>query len=204
VAAAAVVGNYTVALAVAQIGLLLPRALSSVVLPRIATLHASEAVGEREMVESKSMRHGALLALGTGLLLCAAALVLPLVYGKDFTEARTLLLLLTPGTVALGLSAVLVATLLGHGRPHDLLVVSLISTPLALILYGLMIPPWEGEGAAIASSIAYIFGAVLIWRRYARVIGIGSATALIPRRDDLADYRALIARARARLRARRD
>ncbi len=117
VAPAAAVGRYALAVSATTLLLLLPRALSTVLYPRIARLSAGE-IADREMVETKSLRHVSLIVGVTTLGLAAALelLVVP-VFGAAYRSTTDLGLILLPGAAAMGLSQVLGATIIGRGKP---------------------------------------------------------------------------------------
>src|SRR5207248_11497980 len=102
------------------------------------------------------LRHAALAVAATALVLALAleVLVVP-VYGKDFRAAIDLGLILLPGAALLAISAVLVATMVGRGKPQFSLYVVLVTTPVTIALYATFIPWLHGTGAALASTISY-------------------------------------------------
>jgi O-antigen/teichoic acid export membrane protein len=200
VAAQATVGHYAIAVSVTTLGMLLPRALSSVVLPRVAALDASAAHAERGMVVSKSVRHGLILIVATTALLTGGLFAVPLVYGDEFEPAVGLGFILLPGIAALGVANVLSATVVGSGHPGYALRVAAIVTPVTIALYLGLIPPFEAEGAALASSVSYTATAILTWRYFRKITGL-SPRELLPGREDLGDYRALARRVLARARS---
>jgi O-antigen/teichoic acid export membrane protein len=197
------VGRYAIALAVGEIGLLLPRALTSIVFPRVAALESSARSDEQTMVTEKSVRHALLLMPGTAVLLVVALFAIPLVYGDDFSEATGMGLVLVPGVLALGLANVLGATITGKGRPRYLLYGTLFVTPPTLLLYGLLIPPFEAYGAAAASALSYTALAIANFFYFRRVTSSHGVRRLLPGRDELGDYRALWRGAKARFASRR-
>jgi len=195
-ATAADVGHYAVAVAVTQVLWLLPGALNDVLFPRIAALsaRAGTASGEeaRALVETKSLRH-VVLIVGVSMLVLAAALVLLVVpvYGPDFRPAIGLGLILLPGVAAIGLSGTLTATIVGRGHPGYSLAITLITTPLTLALYLLLIPALDATGAALASTASYLATFLLAAVFYHRATGTSVLPRLVPTRSELADYRAL-------------
>ncbi len=197
VAAAATVGHYAVALIVTELGLLVPRSLAAVVMPRVAALHAEPAVDEREMVVSKSIKHSVLLTLPVAVVLAAAVGLIPIVFGSAFSEAVGPGLILIPGVLALGVASVLNANMIGAGHPRYALYISLIATPLTLALYIGLIPPFEIWGAAAASTASYLLSTVLAVHYFRRSLGQLPLAEILPGRDELHDYRLLVGRARA-------
>ena len=192
VAAGSVVGRYSVAVAVTSVVWLLPRALSAVLLPRVAALSAggAEERTSRDLVEAKSVRHAVLLVGVPSLALAAGvALLVPLVYGREFAPAIGLALILVPGAALLGIANVLMATVVGRGRPGYSLAGALVSTPVTVALYLLVIPPFGARGAAVASTVSYALSFLLSTYFFRRATGVRVTSCLLPTRDELEDYR---------------
>jgi antigen flippase len=200
VASTAVVGRYSLAVAVTALVWLLPGALSEVLFPRVARLRGCEAEVAREMVETKSVRHAS-LAVATTTLLLAAALVLLVVpvFGEGFRPAVTLGLILLPGAALIGIASVLAATIVGRGKPIYTLYGALVVTPLTVLLYAALIPWLHAEGAAVASTLSYFGSFILTARFYRRVTCRPVLPLLVPTRSELSDLRALPGAIRARL-----
>lgn len=198
------VGEYAVALAVAELGLLMPRALNAVVFPRVAALeHAAGEEAQQEMVIDKAGRHVLLQAPAIAALLVIGLLLVPFVYGEGFRGALVPGLILIPGILGLGLTNVLGAAVTGKGKPEYLVYAWLLVTPVSLLLYVLLIPALGAEGAALASSAAYLLNALATLWFFVRTTGDASLRRLLPGREELADYRLLARRARSAAAARR-
>ena len=189
------VGQYSVAIAVTSVLWLLPQALSDVLFPRVAALSASHAANAEEalaMSESKSLRHTALVTvLVTGVLAAALLFLVVPIYGPAFRPAIKLGLILLPGAALLGLVGPLSATVLGRGHPRMMLAVTLVTTPITIALYVVLIPTMKAPGAALASSISYATTFALTAFFYTRVTGHNALRRMIPTTSELNDYRAL-------------
>jgi O-antigen/teichoic acid export membrane protein len=193
VASAAAVGRYAVAVAVTQVLWLLPQGLSDVLFPRVAQLSArDDSETHREMVEVKSLRHVTLTVAVSAVVLALALLLLVVpIYGESFRESIDLGLILLPGVALIGVSGVLSATIVGRGKPIYSLYIALITTPLTIGLYAVLIPALDAKGAAIASSASYAASFVLACLFYARVTGRNPLPLMRPGRSELEDLRAL-------------
>ena len=75
-----------------------------------------------------------------------------------------------------------------------------VSTPVTLILYAILVPWLEADGAAIASTLSYVLSTVLMYGFFVRVTGIRGVRLLVPGRDEIDDYRRLLGDVRRRLR----
>jgi O-antigen/teichoic acid export membrane protein len=202
-ATAADVGVYSVALSLTSVAWVLPQALQTVVFPRAASLDESAVIGEATSAQSdeavaRAIRHGVLLTIPAGLAVAALlAIGIPLLYGRKFHETIPLGFALLPGVLLLGVGKVLGSVVTGRGYPRYALYTAAISAPLTLGLYFGLIPPFHASGAAIASSLSYALSAVIVLVFFRRVTGIALRTALLPGREDVADYGALFRLARS-------
>lgn len=195
VASSVVVGQYSVAVAVTSVLWLLPAALAEVLYPRVAHLHARDdetAAEQLEMVETKSVRHVALAASVTAVLVALALLFLVVpVFGSEFAPATNLGLILIPGAAAIGIAGTLSSSIVGRGRPSYSLYSALIVTPVTVLLYLLLIPWLDSTGAALASTISYGLSFVVASFFYYLATGRRVYRLLIPTHSELDDLRAL-------------
>ena len=195
VASAVAVGEYAVAVAMTSVLWLLPGALADVLYPRVAHLHGREdesAAEQLEMVETKSVRHAALIAVVSALAIALAlvVLVVPL-FGSEFAAATELGLILLPGATLIGIAGVLSSTIVGRGKPAYSLYSALIVTPVTIGLYLSLIPWLDATGAALASTISYALSFVVASAFYYRATGRRVHRLLKPSRSELDDLRAL-------------
>jgi len=200
------VGHYSVALAVTTVLWLLPQALSDTLLPRIASLGSRMREGDvdlRAFVEAKSLRHTALIVYVSTIGLAAVlVLLVEPIYGPAFEPAVDLGLILLPGVALIGISGTLTASFVGRGHPEYSFAITLITTPLTIALYLILIPAHGATGAVVASTISYTVTFLLAAFGYWRVTGANVLSRLVPTRSEFADYRALGATIRQQLAAR--
>jgi O-antigen/teichoic acid export membrane protein len=201
-AAQATVGHYTIAVAVTTIGLLAPRSLFMVVLPRVASLEDASSRAEQRMVLEKTARHAFILGAGTACLLVVGVLLIPLLYGSRFEPSVTPGLILIPGVAMLGVATVLAGATTGKGLPEYSLYTALLVTPPTVLAYLLLIPALEEVGAAVASTGSYAAQGLVGLYFFRRATGFPPLRTLVPRGDDMRDYRHVAARARSRFRSR--
>ena len=201
VAAQAVVGHYAVALVVTEVGLLIPRSLAAVILPRVAALDQAGSADQRDFVIVKSVRHAVLLVPAMCVMLTVAVLLIPLVFGSDFSEAVGPGLVLVPGVALLGAAGILSSNAVAAGRPDLVLRASLFVFPVTLALYAVLVPAFEIWGAAVGSTIAYTLASLAYLIAFRRAVPDAARRGMLPGREELRDYRELWARAR-RLRSR--
>jgi O-antigen/teichoic acid export membrane protein len=187
---AAEVGHYAVAAAVVTVLSMIPWAVSSVLLPRVAALSGEQDTEQSAFVEGKALRHTVLVLVAAAVVLVPVLLVaVPLVYGEDFRPAATLAILLLPGIVLVGIASVLVSATAGRGHPRYAMLNGLIATPIAIALYVILIDSDGATGAAVASTIAYAVSFVLAAYFYRRATGT-PLSIMLPTKTELLDYRA--------------
>jgi O-antigen/teichoic acid export membrane protein len=194
VAATATVGHYSVALSVTSIMFLLPRALSTVLLPRIAALDTGATDTERDAVTVKGVRHSVLASLATGVAIAGGCFAIPLVFGQEFKPAVVLSLILLPGSAALGVANVMWAAVTGKGHPEYALYAMAIITPATVAMFLVLIPAIGATGAALASTVSYAATAAAGLYYFRRATGIADLPRLLPGRAEIHDYLALTRR----------
>jgi O-antigen/teichoic acid export membrane protein len=155
------IGFYSIAFAAAAAVLLVPLAITGVLLPSIATLHGAR---EPARIRSGYARAARLLLLFSLPLIAAGIalgpMLIELVYGSSYSEAGPLLVILllpAPFVVVGNLAGVLLAA------TEKLMVPTVIGTVAAVLNIGLsflLIPPYDSVGAAIANAIAQLVYAV--------------------------------------------
>ena len=193
-AATATVGVYSVAATTTAIGLILPQSLAVAVMPRTAALESAASRGEGTLEDAavsdaRASRHTLLLLPVSALLVGALVVVgIPLLYGSEFDDGVEYGLLLLPGTLLLGLAKVFSSVVIGRGYPRYTLYTVLLTVPLTVAAYLLVIPDAGATGAAIVSSASYALTALVTFLYFRRVTGISSRDALLPRADDLRAY----------------
>jgi O-antigen/teichoic acid export membrane protein len=124
----------------------------------------------------------------TLLLLVLLFVGVPLLYGEAFHDTTALGLVLLPGVLALGFGKVLTAATSGRGYPKYALWTVAIVTPITLALYFVLVPAIGAMGAAITSTISYVFTTILSYVYLRKVTGIRFRALAVPVASDLQDY----------------
>lgn len=198
-ASSAEVGKYSVAVAAAGIGLILPVALATAVLPRTARLRGASLRGEvtiddADLSDARACRHTVLMlplsALVVSVLLVAGV---PVLYGEEFHRSIALGLVLLPGVLLLGLAGVMTSIVQGRGRPDYALYAVLLTAPPTVAAYLLVIPDAGAMGAALVSLCSYAASALVAFFFFRRTTGIGGRTAFVPKGEELGAYRDVLA-----------
>jgi O-antigen/teichoic acid export membrane protein len=192
---AAEVGKYTVAVAVAGIGTILPSALSSAIIGRTATLTGAAARGEIEaddadLSDARACRHTVLMLPTSAAVVAVLLFVgIPIFYGAEFHRSIELGLILLPGVLLLGLGQVMTSIVQGRGRPDYVLYAVVMTAVPTIAAYALVIPDYGATGAAVVSLCSYAASAIVGYWFFARTTRITAHRALVPTAADVRAYR---------------
>lgn len=202
------VGVYSIAVSVTALGWVLPNAVQTVLFPRVATFDAATRADQitakdADAAACKAVRHSVLIMGPTAVMLVVLVVLVPLIYGPAFAQSTGLGLILIPGVVALGVAKVLSAVFSGRGFPRYALYTTAITVPITLVLYGVLIPPLDATGAALASSLSYLVTMALSVVYFRKATAIPLRAALVPSRAELVEYADALRSAARRLGDRR-
>jgi len=170
-------GYYSVAVVVAQGMLLVPTAVGTNLIPRVArgSTHARAA----EIFRSMAFLYGGLCLLAT--LLGGPAIELLL--GDDFSDSVPLFYWLLPGIFSLGMVTILSFHLSAYGYPLEGIAIWALCVALNVILNVVLLADEGAYIASLASSVCYTLALVLHIRLFARIAG--GYRMLVPRSGDL-------------------
>lgn len=193
----AAVGHYTVAVGLGESVWWISSAVAMVLLPRLTQMDSERA---RKMTPLISRNVLFVSIAAAAALIVVSPILIRVLFGGDFTPAQTPLLLLMPGVIAASAGRVLGSYLFSQGRVIYNTYATFIALGVTLALDLVLIPTLKIEGAAIASSVAYVvsLAATLYW--YRQVSGGGVWDALIVRPSDRHFYVELWHKLRARVR----
>ena len=197
---AADTGVYAVTVSITSLVWIVSQPLASVVLPRNAMVTAGSDPGLSPVIpksgQGAAVRHAVLISAAATLAVIPLLVVAPFVWGSGFGRITELGLIMLPGVALLGVGRVMVAAFSGRGAANDALLVGLVSFPLTVIAYFLVIPDHGSTGAAIVSCCSYAAAALLAAFLFVREPGTSLRDALVPRAEDIGDYISLARRGR--------
>jgi O-antigen/teichoic acid export membrane protein len=172
-------GVYAVAGQMANLLVLLPGIVATLLFPRVAA-----APDPNAHLTMRVTRHIAFVMFFVSLGAVAFAFALPLIYGPSFTNSTLQLLILIPGVYLFGIEAVLVQHFTGSGLPLALPVFWLIALLINLAFNFVLIPDYGATAAAVVSTSTYalIFALVAVYFRVKT--GNALSAALVLRRDE--------------------
>jgi stage V sporulation protein B len=191
------VGFYSLSTSLAERVWLPLNAVHAASLGKITQLPREEAA----ILTAKVARAALLITASVALPLAAASpWLVPLLYGPEFAESVLPLVLLLGGTIAFAIMFVLNSYILGQmERPGLLSIIGWLQLGVSVPLY-LGLIAWLGiVGAAIASSLTYLFAMAASLVVFMRDAKMGPGQVLVPRRSDFADYGRVLGRIWRRL-----
>ncbi|MEU5908110.1 O-antigen ligase family protein [Micromonospora sp. NPDC047467] len=158
-AGAGAVGVYSVAVPFAEMLLVLPVALSLILVPAIA--HGG---ADWHTVRRMSVRTLLITAVGAGLLAAVAPLAFPLLFGPEFAEAVPVLWAMLPGLIVLAVARTAQSYLTAVDRPGPPTLAAVSAAVAGLLAMVVLIPRFGTVGAGLAVSTGYVlYGLVVGW-----------------------------------------
>jgi O-antigen/teichoic acid export membrane protein len=184
---AAEAGVYAVASQVANLLLMMPGVIATLLFPRLASYQ-----DQRGEFAIRVTRHASFVML----IMCAAAaagsFLLPLIYGPRFADATIQLLILLPGVYLVGIESVLVQHFSGIGLPVAIPIFWVVTLAVNVGLNLVLVPAFGGRGAAYASVISYALIFVLVVFYFRVKTGNQLSAIFLLRRRELRDLFATI------------
>lgn len=177
------VGLFAAASALVLRTMLLPQALSTVILP-----HVGEAMdGSPDLVARTCRATGLMLAIGLGVLALVAPVIIPMALSDAFEDAVPLILLLSIGAWARGTTLPLASFFIGINRPGVVSITTVFELACNAALIGPMYVYWGIRGAAVGVAIAYVLTSFLRVAFFRAVSGHKSLGIWLVTTGDIAD-----------------
>ena len=183
-------GVYSVAVAWAEALWYLPTALAAVQRPDLVRAVREEAA----RIASRIFRAAMLVTAVCALVMALAAPILCVtIFGEEFSDSVNMLRVLVIAAFGVGSVKLLGSALVTQGRPGLQSVAIGAGFVLSVALDILLIPPFGGQGAAVAAATAHTVAGLVVCAIFLRTIG-GSPADLIPRFGDLRWFAAKLSR----------
>lgn len=177
----AALGQYSLAVVLAETVLLGSDSLAIAILPR----QMGNTLKEAASTALRGARANGLLGIGLAAVWAAAGMaVIRVFFGPAFAPAYLPLVGLLPGMVFLGMQRVCGAPALRTGRPGRITAIYAVSLVCNAALNLWWIPTWGALGAALASSVSYGLGALLFLAWTAQLAGAPLSEGMVPTRSD--------------------
>jgi O-antigen/teichoic acid export membrane protein len=174
-------GYYSMAVGLAEMVYFLPKAVSTLFFPHVASSPREDADRQVPLVARVTM----LVTGGFAILLVPAAIVLIWVILPAYGPSMPPLLVLLPGCVALSSSYVLNGYLRGIGRPGVTSTISVVSLIVNVVANVILIPRFGIVGAAAASLVSYSLTSLALSVVAARMAQVRLIDFWIPRLSDV-------------------
>jgi O-antigen/teichoic acid export membrane protein len=150
-------GVYAVASQLANLLMVLPAVIVTILFPKVAASDDKQGV-----LAMRVTRHTSLVMF----IVCAAtvpiAFALPIVYGSAFSDSTIQLLILLPGLYFLSVQSVMAQQFLAWGVPATISVFWILTAVLSVTLNLILVPKFGARAAAVDSTISYLFIFVLV------------------------------------------
>lgn len=182
----AAAGQYSVALTIGALSTMLPFALTLTSFPRLAALPDVEAVPMTMRLNRAVIASALVASVGIG---AVSPVFIPLAFGRAFGPAIKPTFILLLGGILAGSQYLLARARAARGMPGLLLRSYLLNTVVMVLLDLLLIPRFNVNGAALASTIGNAAGLIVSCQ------GTRAADALLRMRDFLPgidDFRDLL------------
>lgn len=150
------IGIYKAALVLVEFLWLVPQSVQWALIQRVSDYWEYDELSEISAVATRATQYVSLLTILLALGLAALAdTVVPLYYGREYSEAVTPLLILLPGTAALAIGRPLFGITKASEKLRPLIAATGFTAGLNLILNAVLIPQYGVNGAAAASTAGY-------------------------------------------------
>ena len=180
------VGLYAIGVLVSESLWQIPHAAATALFPRTVRTVDEGATEFTCLI----VRHVLLVACVSGVALALVApFLIPIIFGARYSASIAVVWWILPGTIALAVGKVVSADLAARCRPGFSSIFACVSLIVTAFLDFILIPRMGINGAALASSAAYLMDAVLLTVALKFVSQVRWKALLVPTRADLALYR---------------
>jgi len=178
------VGHYYVAVTLGEMLWYLPNAVGIVLFPILA------GGGEKDsrLTMASARNNLLLITLMSVVVFVGAELIVSVFFSAAYLPAVQPLRAILPGIVGFSLAKILSPDLINRGLARVIAAISLGCLMLNVIFNLFLIPLYGATGAAIASSISYLAGVVLLVGIFRKVTGSGLREILMVNGQDIQGY----------------
>lgn len=185
------VGIYSVAVGMGERFWIPATAISSVLLPRIASLEGQE--DTRKLITPIMSRLVFWLSLAMAIIIWPLiSWIISLLYSTEFQEAASPFRFLLPGIVFLNTTKILSNDIAGRGKPHINVYQSAIALSFNIVANIILIPKLGASGAALSSTISYSLLAILTIFAYRRITNIPWQELILLQRVDFLRMKSIV------------
>lgn len=178
-------GLYSTATNIIEKLMFIPGAIVYALLPKVT----SQSLDKVMALTSKASRHTFLLTFVVmGLFSIFIGPILIFLYDVEYAPAKYPFWWLAPGILFLSIGRVYSTLLLGIGKVHYAFYYSIITLILNTVLNIVLIPLMGINGAALGTSIAYMFQTIMMYYAFRKETKVPVSELIILKRDDFAVY----------------
>ena len=152
--------NYVQCGKIGQYFIYLPSIITSTLLPYISSQEVAKDYDSWKKIFNPFFK---ILIIASILILFLGKYLYPLLFGSEFTEMNTYMVILIPGFMGLSLLTLFNSIYIGKGNIKKILIGDAIGLTLVFSLDVFFIPNNGAIGAAIVSSTAYMIVAFYLW-----------------------------------------
>ena len=157
------VGIYSVAYVLVRFFWVIPQSIQTITYPATSELWSKGKIRKVQGMCSKSLRLSAvILVLGGMFTYLFGQDFITLLFGLEYQDSYWPLLILLPGTIAIGVAKSIGSSLAGIGKPEISMNISFVTAAINTVLNLILIPERGIEGAALATSFSLLLFSVLI------------------------------------------
>lgn len=158
------VGVFSVGVAISEAIWTLSRSLSLVLYSEAVNSTDSDFLVQRTKVSLKVSFMITLVFIGV--ILLTPASVYTLIFGKDFSETKEIILLLSPGILAIATSNIIGHYFAGINKLRILNVKSLVGVVFTILLSIYFVPNMGIAGACIVTTISYLVSSLILFYEF--------------------------------------
>lgn len=108
-----------------------------------------------------------------------------ILYGQEFVQSGTVLLILLPGAFLLGLEVIAAGDIAGRGYPWPAALVWIPLFGLNVLGYLLLIPRFGINGAALSTTITFALAFIYLTAYLKKMSGFSLRQMFVPRLEDV-------------------
>lgn len=180
------VGIYAVGVTVSESLWQIPQAAATALFPRTARTVEEGATEFTCLI----LRQVLVISCVSGILLALLSpIAIPLVFGARFAPSVPVIWWILPGTISLALGKVAASDLAGRHKTFYTSIFGLVSLVVTVVLDLFLIPRMGIQGAALASSTAYLVYGALLMAALRHELQVKWADLLVPSRAEFARYK---------------
>jgi len=183
------IGLYSRAISIINIFVMIPSSLGPLIYSKWSGV---DVITLREQLQ-KTIRFLLLISFICLLFIISLGdLVIVLLYGKEFSDAKSSLFILSSSVIFASITSVLINLFSSIGKPLIILRTFSFSLIITLIMSLLLIPGYGKEGASIAVLVGLIYNTINLLRKSKKEISLNYLNSFIIKYDDIREMKYIL------------